>query len=97
LRLRGGATAAAADSGRCARAAAPGKGDSEHERTDGQEQAGKQSNAAERRPAGRQRERTTSPPAVPNGAADKRVFSAFQKQRNEPISLFLKNCNLHWR
>jgi hypothetical protein len=55
------------------------KGDNEHERTDGQEQAGrqagKQSNAAERRPAGRQRERTTSPPAVPNGAADKRVFS----------------------
>ena len=65
-------------------------------RTAKSRQAGKQSNAAERRPAGRQRERTTRP-AVPNGAADKRVFSAFQKQRNEPISLFLKNCNLHWR
>lgn len=55
-------------------------------RTDGQGQK----QVCERRPAGS----GSAPPGpaccVPNGAADKRVFSAFRKQRNGPISLFLK-------
>lgn len=50
--------------------------------------------AGKRAPAGRPAGSGSAPPGpaccVPNGAADKRVFSAFRKQRNGPISLFLK-------
>lgn len=65
----------------------PGKGDSGgHERT----AKAKSRYASAGRPAGS----GSAPPGpaccVPNGAADKRVFSAFRKQRNGPISLFLK-------
>lgn len=78
----------------CCAAAAPGKGDSEHERTDGQGQAGRQamqSNAAERRPAGRPAAGAHHQRAcMPNGAADKRVFSIGlpKAAKRDDLSLF---------